>query len=240
MALCLLLEDVVQHIHINDIDPAVYSFWISVTQHPDELLRLLRATPVSIEQWLHWRSILRGEIDATVVEKGFATLFMNRTNRSGILKAGVIGGLDQNGPYKIDARFKKDVIQSRIEKIAEQSNRITVHCEDALSLIQRCQEFLPSSSLIYLDPPYFVKGKGLYRNYYAPHDHARIANFLQFGSFRTSWIVSYDSAPEIQSMYSRSRSIRYSLNYSAQRMYRADESVFFSSDLLPPDISIAS
>ena len=92
VALELLFHGNASHIHINDADPAVYTFWVSVTQHPEELLHLLETTPISIEEWFKWRSVLRDECEASLIEKGFATLFMNRTNRSGILKAGVIGG----------------------------------------------------------------------------------------------------------------------------------------------------
>lgn len=235
VALCLLQEGVTSHIHINDIDPAVHAFWVAATEHSDDLLRLLHDTPVTMEQWFQWRAVLRGEREASVVERGFATLFMNRTNRSGILKAGVIGGLNQSGPYKIDARFKKEVITSRIEKIAGYSSQITVYCEDALALIKRSADFLPARSLIYLDPPYFVKGKGLYRNFYKTDDHAQIATHLQSGELSSSWLVSYDNAPEILEMYSRSRKAQYSLNYSAQKIYRANEAVFFSSDLVVPE-----
>lgn len=153
VALELLFHGQASHIHINDLDPAIYSFWIAVTKEPDALLKLLNDTPVTIEEWFKWRSILRGDVEANLVERGFATLFINRTNRSGILKAGVIGGLAQSGTYKLDARFKKEVLAPRIRKIADHANRITVHCEDALSLLQRSGKLLPKNSLIYLDPP---------------------------------------------------------------------------------------
>ena len=172
-----------------------------------------------MDEWYKWRSILRGETPATSVEKGFATLFMNRTNRSGILKAGVIGGLNQAGAYKLDARFKKDVLASRIERIAAQAKNITVYCEDALTLLKRCRDFLPQKSLIYLDPPYYVKGQGLYRNFYQHQDHIAIAETLQSQRFSIPWIVSYDDAPEIMSMYERSKAISYGLNYTAQKRY---------------------
>jgi DNA adenine methylase len=92
VALDLLFHGHASHIHINDADPAVYAFWVSVTEHSKSLLSLIKSTPINMEEWYKWRSVLRGEQDASIVEQGFATLFMNRTNRSGILKAGVIGG----------------------------------------------------------------------------------------------------------------------------------------------------
>lgn len=238
IALDLLFHGHASHIHINDADPAVYAFWISATRHSDTLLELIESTPITIEEWLKWRSVLREECKASLVEKGFATLFMNRTNRSGILKAGVIGGKSQNGNYKLDARFKKEIVAARIAEIAKRAKDISVYCEDSLQLLNRCSEFLPKKSLIYLDPPYYVKGKGLYRNYYQHDDHVDIAKTIQNKNFEWPWVVSYDNAEEICSMYQLSRSLSYGLNYTAQRRYVGNEVMFFSQNLEIPDEAI--
>lgn len=231
VALELLFHGVASHIHINDFDPALFDFWASVTRHPEAMLKLLHDTPVDMEQWHHWRSVLRGEIEVCQVERGFATLFMNRTNRSGVLKGGVIGGLGQDGNYKLDARFKKDVLAKRIEKIAQHAMAISVYNEDALALLKRYREFLPSKSLIYLDPPYYVKGQGLYRNFYEHQDHAAIAKLLSSSRFSRRWVVSYDNVTEIQQMYRMSSAFTYGLNYTAQRRYVGSEVMFFSKKL---------
>lgn len=160
IALELLFHGHASHIHINDLDPAVHAFWLAVTQFPEEFLRLLADTPVTIEQWFKWRAVLRGEVEESVVRRGFATLFMNRTNRSGILKGGVIGGMSQAGEYSLNARYKKDVLATRVANIANNAGKISVYCEDALHLLKRCQSLLPPKSLIYLDPPITIKVRG--------------------------------------------------------------------------------
>ncbi|ULR90911.1 DNA adenine methylase [Comamonas sp. B21-038] len=231
VALDLLFHGVASHIHINDLDTAIYDFWVGVTQQPESLLKLLRDTPVTMEQWLYWRSVLRGEIEVGQVERGFATLFMNRTNRSGVLKGGVIGGLQQVGVYKLDARFKKDVLTKRIEKIASHADAISVYNVDALTLLKGISTFLPKNSLIYLDPPYYVKGQGLYRNFYDHDDHVAIAEILLTSKFRVPWIVSYDNVEQIREMYSASKTYTYGLNYSAQRRYVGSEVMFFKTSL---------
>lgn len=228
VALDLLFSSQASHIHINDADPAIYDFWTSVVGNSGALLDLLEATPITMEEWFKWRQILRGERTASQLERGFATLFMNRTNRSGILKAGVIGGVNQNGEYKLDARFKKEVVANRILEVASRANQISVYCEDSFDLLQRAEEFLPTKSLIYLDPPYYVKGKGLYRNYYQHEDHLEIAGLIQSGDFKWPWIVSYDNAAEINDMYGESKSLSYGLNYTAQRRYVGSEVMFFA------------
>lgn len=238
VALNLLFNGHVSHIHINDADPAIYAFWIAVTQHSEALLELLEKTPITMEQWYKWRSVLRDESNNNELEKGFATLFMNRTNRSGILKAGVIGGKNQDGSYKLDARFNKAVVSDRIKEVAKHSKNISVYCEDSLSLLNKCKEFLPKKALIYLDPPYYVKGKGLYRNFYQHDDHVAIAKTLQQVKFKWPWVVSYDNVEEISAMYQLSRSLSYGINYTAQRRYVGSEVMFFSKNIIVPEKDI--
>lgn len=238
VALELLLHGHAEHIHINDLDPAIYDFWRSVTRHSRKLLNLIENTPITIDQWHYWRSVMLREVKAPLVERGFATLFLNRTNRSGILKGGVIGGKSQSGAYKLDARFRKEMITARIEKISEHAKNITVYCKDALSLLSSCADFLPQKSLIYLDPPYYVKGKGLYRNFYGHNDHLKISRLLQAESFKRNWVVSYDNAPEICEMYSATESLTYGLNYTAHSRYIGDEVMFFKESLTVPEMDI--
>jgi DNA adenine methylase len=235
VAIELLFHGDASHIHINDFDPAIYDFWMAVTTDPEEILKLLWDTPVDMLQWHHWRSVLRGEIEVSQIERGFATLFMNRTNRSGVLKGGVIGGLEQAGTYKLDARLKKEVLGKRIELIALHASAISVYNEDAVQLLSRCASFLPQQSLIYLDPPYYVKGQGLYRNFYEHDDHVRIADLLQSKSFGRPWLCSYDNVDEIQQMYKLSLGLSYRLNYTAQARYVGAEVMFFSPGLVVPE-----
>jgi DNA adenine methylase len=239
VALELLFDGHASHVHVNDLDPAVYAFWLAATSDPEGLLKLLWDTPITMDQWHHWRSVMIEQAeDASVTEKGFATLFVNRTNRSGILKGGVIGGKAQTGTYKLDARFSKDMIAARLDRIARHSDQISVYCEDAYALLSRASEFLPEQSLIYLDPPYYVKGRGLYRNFYKHADHLQIAELLQSASFERPWVVSYDDAPEICEMYRRNEALSYGLHYTAQARYVGDEVMFFKAGVCVPDADI--
>lgn len=235
VALELLIHGYASHIHINDFDPAIYFFWKAVTEQPEDILRLLVDTPINMDQWYKWREIMLGNCEGTIAEKGFATLFINRTNRSGILKAGVIGGKGQTGAYKMDARFDKDAMSKRIRVIAERAESISVYNEDAFALLNQVSTKLPSNTLVYLDPPYYVKGKGLYRNFYKHEDHVAIANTIRAESFKLPWVVSYDNTPEICAIYEGTRSLAYSLNYTAQKRYHGDEVMFFPEDLVIPD-----
>lgn len=236
VALELLFDGHADHVHINDLDPAVHAFWAAATCVPEEMLRLLHDTPISMDQWHHWRSVMvSGNPDFSLADRGFATLFVNRTNRSGILKGGVIGGKAQAGEYKLDARFSKDMISARLQRIAENAGKITVYCEDAFLLLSRAADILPECSLIYLDPPYYVKGRGLYRNFYNHNDHLQIAQLLQSPTFNRPWVVSYDRAPEICEMYCHTEALSYGLHYTAQSRYVGDEVMFFKEGIKVPD-----
>jgi len=234
VALSLLIDNVVEHIHINDADPAIAGFWRVATQQTAELVTMVANETITMDAWYHWRSVMLGQKAGTELERGFATLFMNRTNRSGILKGGVIGGKAQAGNYKINARFMRDELCARLERIGQHAEGIHVYEEDAHALLRRCHQFLPAKSLIYLDPPYYVKGAGLYRNYYKHDDHVKIAQLLGNRRFSRRWVVSYDNADEIREMYAYTIPYAYGLNYTAQRRYTGSEVMFFSKLLQAP------
>lgn len=234
VALSLLMDGVVEHIHINDADPAIAAFWRVATREITSLVAMVASQPITMDAWHHWRSVMLGQTTGTELERGFATLFMNRTNRSGILKGGVIGGKEQAGCYKINARFMREELCLRLERIGNYADCIHVYEEDAHQLLLRCHQFLPAKSLVYLDPPYYVKGAGLYRNFYKHDDHVRIAKLLGGDRFRRPWVVSYDNAEEIQEMYAYAKPYAYGLNYTAQRRYMGSEVMFFSKRIQVP------
>lgn len=235
VALDLLFSGYCENIHINDFDIAIYNFWSSVTIHTESFLKLLHDTPVTIEEWYKQKDILDSPEEFSQIQHGFATFFLNRTNRSGILKAGVIGGKNQIGTYKLDARYNKDDLTKRIEKIGAYNNRIKVYNFDALELLSQVDTLLPDNSLIYLDPPYYVKGQGLYRNFYVHEDHVKIRNALD--KIHSKWIVSYDNCPEIKEIYTGYHQEDYELNYSAYYKIKGSEVMIYSDKVNPVRIS---
>lgn len=235
IALTLLLHSYASCIHLNDLNPAVFAFWHSVLHEPDELCKLIRDVPVNMEEWHRQKSVFNEPLEHSKLELGFATFFLNRTNRSGIIWGGVIGGKNQTGQWKLDARFNKTDLIQRIEKIALYRSRIRIYNLDAADLIQDILPALPEKSLVYLDPPYYVKGQGLYQNHYAHEDHVKIAKLVQ-AKIKLPWIVSYDHAPEIIEMYKKCRGITYGISYSAQDRYKGAEAMFFSKKIVIPDV----
>lgn len=139
IAWSLLIDGVVDFIIINDADRAVYSFWRAITESTHWFIEKVESVPVTVEEWHKQRAILQGAKRYSK-ELGFAMFFLNRTNRSGILDAGPIGGYDQSGTYKIDCRFNKEVLIKKISKIAECKNSVRIYNQDISAFLRR---FLP-------------------------------------------------------------------------------------------------
>ncbi|MGF1630623.1 MAG: DNA adenine methylase [Kiloniellaceae bacterium] len=231
IAISLLYLEYVSHIHLNDLSKSVFSFWHSVKTEPEALCRLVRDTPISVREWKRQKAIQTSP-DADTLALGFSTFFLNRTNRSGIIRGGIIGGKKQTGAWKIDARFNRAGLIQRIEKIASYGPRISLYNKDAAEFLTTSLKAIPKSALVYLDPPYYSKGQKLYENHYQHGDHAKIA--LLVGAIRQKWIVSYDNSPALCKLYSRYRRQTFDLLYSAQTHYTGDEVMIFCDDLKTP------
>lgn len=233
VALSLLFNEYVSDIYINDIDLSIYAFWHSILMDSERFCRLVQDTPINMDVWKKQRDIQNNKYQEELLTVGFSTFFLNRTNRSGILNAGVIGGNNQTGNYKIDARYNKSDLIRRISRIAEYSDRIHLFNLDALQLINDLYLILPEKTLLYFDPPYYVKGKGLYLNYYNDDDHRKIARAIKSLN-RFKWIISYDNVEFITSLYSDFRQQIFELNYSASNSGKGKEVMFFSNNLIIP------
>lgn len=236
VALELLLQEYVSRIRINDISRPVHAFWKSVLKDTDGLCKLIRDTPLTVKAWDKQKLVLANPADHDQLRLGFATFFLNRTNRSGILNGGIIGGRDQTGPWKIDARYNTPELIFRIESIAKLKSRIHVTRQDALTFLGKGSEKWSPKTLIYLDPPYYTKGRDLYYDYYDHDDHARLASFVQKNIKRQRWIVSYDNATPIRDLYSKCPHRTYMVGYSARQSSEGAEVMFFDRKLVIPEL----
>lgn len=225
LALRLLFEEYVDRIYINDFDESIYSFWKTITEDADAFCSWVSDVSVSMDTWHQSKEILKSAREASCFERAKATFFLNRTNVSGVIKGGVIGGLEQRGKYKIDARFNKEDLILRIQKIARFRNRIVVSNLDGIDFVKKLDR-RKKDIFIYLDPPYYQKGAGLYMNAYTERDHEKLSRYVH--RMKKKWMVSYDNHEFILNLYKEHPKLVYKLSQSASNRV-GDEVLVFSN-----------
>ncbi len=234
LAISLLIKGDVSCIHINDIDRSIWSFWHAVLNHTEELIGLIEETDISIPEWYRQRVIQDNKASANILELAFSTLFMNRTNRSGIIsKAGMIGGTSQQSKYKIDCRFNKVDLIRKIRKIASMKSCINLYNMDAHDFIETINSHSNWNGLVFIDPPYFEKGSTLYTNFYDKNQHSELS--CKIKSITKPWVMTYDNAEEIKILYQDLSVHEFNLNYSAAVKRVGTELIIFSDKLTYDD-----
>lgn len=229
IAIRLLYNNNVEKIIINDYDKSVYAFWYSVLNHTDELIELIENEPITIENWHKHKAILKNKkSESNLLKLGFSMLFLNRTNRSGILNAGVIGGLKQEGNYKLNCRFNKDKIIEKIKLISEMKDRITLYNMDVNDFIKN---IIPENSFTFFDPPYYHKGKSLYPEFFTQTDHIKLHNTIEECMERSPWIITYDNADEIKGLYANYVIEEFSMHHSAANKGKSIEIMIYSRQM---------
>jgi DNA adenine methylase len=213
IACSLLLDGYVSRVHINDLDPAIHAFWWSVVHEPERLCQLISRTPVTLAEWRRQKAGQDAN-DGDLLKLGFSTFFLNRTNRSGIINRGVIGGFEQKGNYPIDCRFHKVNLIKKIERLAAHAEQMSVTNLDGLEFLKGFNRKPVVHTLINIDPPYYVRGPELYKAWFTAEDHSALSKAV--AKLKASWMVTYDSTPETQELYKKYPSFSNSLRYTAQ------------------------
>ena len=226
--LALLATGQVTSIVINDLDPAIYAFWRLLTEEPDYLVRKISSVALTVDEWKR-QKVAYGRSHVHDVKKlGFATFYLNRTNRSGLLNGGPIGGLAQTGPYKIDARFNREKLAERVNSLRILAPNIFVTSRDGVDVID---DYCASDdAFIYADPPYFRKAGTLYMNSFDGDDHAALSETLNAAA-DSHWLLTYDDVPDVDRLYESRRRVRFDLRYSANGASEATEVAVLSDSL---------
>lgn len=235
-ALNLLFEEHVDRIIINDADYSIYAFWRSVLNTTEPFVDLIESTPVNIAEWRRQRQIYRGGRKHGLLRLGFATFYLNRCNRSGIIATGgPIGGFQQKGKWRINARFNRADLIQRVRRVASYRERIEVTNLDAAEFVEAKVAVLSAKArpFAYFDPPYFAKGQDLYMNYYKPDDHAVFAEYVR-QNCNVPWVISYDDVSEIRRLYHPLRRVPLTLEYTARDRRRGREILILQPGLRFP------
>jgi len=233
ISICLLLNNLAEKIVINDIDYAIYAFWKTLKDRPYWLCDKISSTTIDIDTWNIQRNINANKKNYSIYDVGFSTFFLNRTNRSGIIRGGVIGGRKQASNYKIDARFNKNNLIKKIESIATYRDRINLYNLDAIKLVEHIKDDIGNNSLIYFDPPYFQKGNLLYTNFYKENDHKILSKYVK--KLKTPWIVTYDNVDKIKQIYNQDF-IDLRISYSASSVRSKGKEILFWGNIEKPQL----
>ena len=233
IAMELLLRNVVSRIVINDYDKAIWSFWKAILTETDRFVEEIRTVPLTVDEWQKQHKILVTQNDKYSFELGFAAFYLNRTNRSGIIKGGVIGGQEQAKDWKMDVRFKREELVTRIQRIAARKKDIKLYNKDVNSFIKNYVPLYEENALIYFDPPYFRKGQQLYMNFFNYKDHVRIEQEIR-EHVNCDWIITYDYEPQIEEIYHNYNLRLYDLNYSVSTKRKASELMIFKDGIFIP------
>ena len=235
VALDLLFTGVVEKIVINDYDKAIYSFWKAVLEDTNNLVALIKNTAVTVEEWHRQKYIYNNLNTKYSIELAFSAFFLNRTNRSGILNAGPIGGYGQNGDYLITARYNKEKLIEKILRISKSKDHIKLYNKEARAFIRRIISKYGVNAFVYFDPPYFNKGHRLYKNHLSLQDHIEIADYIK-NNIASEWIITYDDADEIKKIYEHEYLKTYEWVYSIVRNNIKSEIIIFKHKGLCPEM----
>ena len=201
-AIKLLLQGRVKALFLNDLDVSIYSFWKMVKERPSDLIELIETTPVTMTEWHGQRAIYQAQDTSDPLALGFATFFLNRCNRSGILGARPVGGMNQSGTYRVNSRYNKNTSIAKIQAIADHAHAIEVFNMDGLAFLTYLrQRRRKRKCLLYLDPPYFHNGPALYLNHFEYPDHRSLRDHI--ANCRFPWVLSYDKDSIIIDLYKR-------------------------------------
>lgn len=216
LAIKLLLKGDVSNITINDYDRAVYCMWNAIVNEPEEMCMFIDSAKLTPETWLGHREVYRNRDTEDPLTLAKSTFYLNRTNVSGILGGGLIGGMDQSGTYKMNARFNRETLKRKIKIISEQSNRITVTHLDAEEFIDR--KLQSSDEFAYFDPPYVQKGPGLYESSFDKKKHRSLAQ--KISNCPCKWLVTYDADELVEELYAGFSQSELDINYTANTRIR--------------------
>jgi DNA adenine methylase len=191
----------------NDADPTMACLWQSVVQRSDSMRVILGCLDPSVDYFHFYRSFLRGierpddlgHFDRASIACMKISCHQMSYSGLGTMAGGPIGGAKQESKYDVGCRYDAQRISGKIAHVRDLLNSVELHPE-----VCTCLDFeevvrAPGDAIIYLDPPYYKAGPGLYQIAFDHAAHERLAHMLR--SEERPWLLSYDRHPVIEGLY---------------------------------------
>jgi len=188
ITISLLKKGVLTDLVICEKDAGLSKLWWSVIHGPSHLLKRIKEFEPSVDSFFDAKDkLLRG------VGTGFDALVANRLSHCGRgVMAGPQGGNNQTGKHKIGCRWKSSQLDSTVRGLNELFGTVNVRiCNTSYLDCGGCD-------YLYMDPPYWEVGSGLYQHSFKPLDHSLLLAYLH-GQPR--WLLSYNNHPTIHAIY---------------------------------------
>ncbi|MBO8178596.1 MAG: DNA adenine methylase [Bacillus sp. (in: Bacteria)] len=187
-------KDKVSNNWLNDKDPNVYAFFVSMRDYPEQLCKKILQTKPSLELWKEKRK--RTEYD-NIVDRAFDFLFFNRTNFSGIYTANPLGGMEQNSAYRIDCRWNAETLCKRVLDCSKKLQGVKITNLDFVDVL-----LAPGDDvLLIIDPPYYKQGDRLYPVSMSHDEHVKLARLL--AETKHNFLLTIDDCPEVRNIYGK-------------------------------------
>ncbi len=230
----LLRVGLVQEAFISEKDPLIVAFWNAVLENNDELIEYVSTLEISMDTWFSSKKYLSYDSAEkySTIELAGAFLFFNRTNYSGIIKGGPLGGKRQESSYKLDCRFNRKRIMEKIRNLQGLEGRLHVSESDGIDFMEKMAMNGPEEMIFYIDPPYYGAGKNLYRYYFTDKEHEELSAFLT--TLELPWLLSYDDAEFIKALYKKKTKFPVYTDYQSGYLKKDVKELLISNYIIPP------
>jgi len=235
----LLKRGLADKAYLSESDPLLVAFWRTVFNNNSEFLEAVRSLEISMETWYDFRKYLARDASLKYreIELALAFLFYNRTNYSGIIKAGPIGGRRQLSENKLQCRFNVTGIIRKIQALSDLGDKVKIELYDGIEFLRKIGRMYEDDPIfIYVDPPYYKAGKVLYRDYFTDKQHEELADVLD-NITEYPWLVSYDDSEFIRKLYSKSHLQYVYTDYQAGNLKRGMKELLLSNFRIPPEVA---
>jgi DNA adenine methylase len=191
VSLSVLFEGIADFVTLVERDEDVAAVWRSLV-NGDATKLATKITEFEVNE-SNVRELL-GKEAKTPLERAFATIVRNRVQRGGILAPGA-GLLKEGEKGKgLLSRWYPETLKKRIDDLLPLRSRLGFIEGDGLHFI-RYSAHRPDV-VFYIDPPYTVAGRRLYK--YSDIDHEQL--FQLAAKIKGDFLMSYDDTPEIREL----------------------------------------